>query len=92
MKKIIAILTAFLMCLLITGCGGNESDAQNIPEGSDTQAEKNVQVAEKETVKELTAKFNTQILESGMEYPASDDFLPFQTKNIIMGCMKILLI
>lgn len=68
MKKIIAILTAFLMCLLITGCGGDESDAQNIPEGSDTQAEKNVQVAEKETVTELTAKFNTQMKTSKKSY------------------------
>ncbi len=83
MKKIIAILTAFLMCLLTTGCGGNESDAQNIPEGSDTQAEKNVQVGEKETVKELTAKFNTQILESGMEYPASDEFFFFRRKILL---------
>jgi len=73
MKKILlAILLCGVMVLGITGCGKDEVE----------NAEKNLQETqekygwvEKETINTIIAKFNAEIMDGGLNTPASDDYM-----------------
>lgn len=71
-NKILTILLCGVMILGITGCGKDEV----------RQAEKDLQetkekygLVEKETVDLVLAKFNTEIMDGGINTPAVDDYM-----------------
>lgn len=71
MKKI--LLCIFMGCALIglTGCGNDpvQEAEQNLQE-----AQKQYGIVEKETVDELVAKFNTEVMDNSSLNPASNDY------------------
>ena len=49
------------------------------------EIEKEYGTVEEETLNILIAKFNTEIMDNGLEYPASDDYLTIQDNNYWYG-------
>jgi len=71
-KTLLAILLCGVMVLGIAGCGKDEVE----------NAEKNLQETqekygwvEKETINTIIAKFNAEIMDGGLNTPASDDYM-----------------
>lgn len=71
-KTILAILLLGALLLVMTGCGNSELE----------EAKKDLQdtyekygTVEKETVNTIIAKFNTEIMDSGLNTPAYDDYM-----------------
>ena len=71
-KTILTILLCGVMILGLTGCGKNKVE----------EAEKDLQETyekygwvEEETVNTIVAKFNTEIMDNGLNTPASDDYM-----------------
>lgn len=83
MKKIIlSILLCGIMVLGITGCSKNQVK----------EAEKDLQetydkygVVEKETISTMIAKFNTEIMDSGLNTPAYDDYMTIEDSSYWFG-------
>lgn len=74
-KTILTILLCGIMVFSITGCGKDEIK----------EAEKNLQETqekygwvENETVSTIVAKFNTEIMENGLNTPAYDDYMTIE--------------
>lgn len=71
-KTILTILLCGVMVLGITGCGKDEM--KNAEKDLQETQEKYGWV-EKETVNTILAKFNTGIMDGGLNTPASDDYM-----------------
>ena len=77
MKKILfAILLCGAMALGLVGCSNLVSDSKKELEDAKNDLEETYKKygwVEKETVNTILAKFNTEIMDSGLNTPASDD-------------------
>ena len=87
MKKGIVVVIIILIILLGVGGyfgvryfldNGMLEDSEMVPNGG-------LGAVQKETVDTLIAKFNTEIMNSGMEYPASDEYLTLEENQYWYG-------
>lgn len=78
MKKrtVLCIALVLLTALSITACTGAGDESSQA--GSDPSSGQQTVYAAQETVRTSVAKFNTQVLDSGLEYPAQDDYLTIE--------------
>lgn len=77
-KKILTILLCGVMVLGITGCSNPVSDSKKDLDNAKQELEETYEKygwVEKETVNTLIAKYNTEIMDSGMGTPAHDDYM-----------------
>lgn len=77
-KKFLTILLFGIMLLGITGCSNPVNDAKEDLENAKQELEETYEKmgwVEKETVNTLIAKYNTEIMDSGLGTPASDDYM-----------------
>ena len=77
-KKFFAILLCGVMVLGLAGCGNPVSDSKKELEDAKNDLEETYKKygwVEKETVNTILAKFNTEIMDSGLNTPASDDYM-----------------
>ena len=79
MKKILfVILLCGVMALGLAGCSNLVSDSKKELEDAKNDLEETYKKygwVEKETVNTILAKFNTEIMDSGLNTPASDDYM-----------------
>lgn len=77
-KKLFAILLCGVMALGLAGCSNPVSDSKKELEDSKKELEETYKKygwVEKETVNTILAKFNTEIMDGGLNTPASDDYM-----------------
>lgn len=78
-RKLFTILLCGIMTLGFVGCSNdNEQNENNNNEPSQEQELGSVQ---KETVNDLIAKYNTEIMDSGLGTPAYDDYMMVENGN-----------
>ena len=79
MKKILfVILLCGVMALGLAGCSNLVSDSKKELEDAKNDLEETYKKygwVEKETVNTILAKFNTEIMDGGLNTPASDDYM-----------------
>lgn len=83
-KRIITILLCGIMVLEITGCSNPVDDAKKDLENAKQELEETYEKigwVEQETVDTLIAKYNTEIMDSGLETPAYDDYMLVEDGN-----------
>ena len=77
-KKLFAILLCGVMALGLAGCSNPVSDSKKELEDAKKDLEETYKKygwVEKETVNTILAKFNTEIMDGGLNTPASDDYM-----------------
>lgn len=77
-KKLFAILLCGVMVLGLAGCSNPVSDSKKELEDAKNDLEETYKKygwVEKETVNTILAKFNTEIMEGGLNTPASDEYM-----------------
>ena len=77
-KKLFAILLCGVMALGLAGCRNPVSDSKKELEDAKNDLEETYKKygwVEKETVNTILAKFNTEIMDGGLNTPASDDYM-----------------
>lgn len=77
-KKIITISTIILVVVVITGCAAARYVAKKDLENAKKELEETYEkygTVEKESVNTLIAKFNAEIMDSGLNTPAYDDYM-----------------
>jgi len=77
-KKLFVILLCGVMVLGLAGCSNPVSDSKKELENAKNDLEETYKKygwVEKETVNTILAKFNTEIMDGGLNTPASDDYM-----------------
>ena len=77
-KKLFAILLCGVMALGLAGCSNPVSYSKKELEDAKNDLEETYKKygwVEKETVNTILAKFNTEIMDGGLNTPASDDYM-----------------
>ena len=77
-KKLFVILLCGVMALGLAGCSNPVSDSKKELEDAKNDLEETYKKygwVEKETVNTILAKFNTEIMDGGLNTPASDDYM-----------------
>ncbi len=84
-KTMLAILICGVMVLGLSGCGKSslENDKKNLQESQEKYG-----AVEKETVDELVAKFNTEVVDNSSLNPASTDYLTESDKQYWYGLIE----
>lgn len=84
-KGVIVVIVCILIVLL--GVGIYFGVRYFTSENGETQIPENggLGSVERETVSDLVAKFNTEIMDSGMEYPASEEYLTIDNDQYWYG-------
>lgn len=84
-KGVIVVIVCILIILLGVGIyfGVRHFTSENGE--AVTQENDGLGSVERETVSDLVAKFNTEIMDSGMEYPASEEYLTIDNNQYWYG-------
>ena len=86
MKKVVIVVIVCILIVLL-GVGIYFGVGYFTSENEENQTLENGGLGsiEKETVSDLIAKFNTEIMDSGMEYPASEEYLTIDNDQYWYG-------
>ena len=86
MKKVVIVVIVCILIVLL-GVGIYFGVGYFTSENEENQTLENGGLGsiEKETVSDLVAKFNTEIMDSGMEYPASEEYLTIDNDQYWYG-------
>lgn len=77
-KKILTMILCSLMVLCVTGCSNPVDEAKKDLKKAKQELEETYEKygwVEKETVNTLIAKYNTEIMDGGLNTPAYDDYM-----------------
>ncbi len=86
MRQIIGCAMAALLALMLTACGGE--DAGSSSELSDISSAEETVYAARESVMESIAKFNTQVLDRGIEYPVQEAYQTVENGTYFYGVFE----